>query len=176
MEVKILKEAGYDEAILGLSLSYSKPVDERMYIVAEKLAPRGNGHNKFLESIVAWIDVTAPLDWWAEMDTYRVGMTKQSSSTMHTLGRRRLVHSDFEEEIPHTYLSYLNSCIDGKAPLSLLKKLLPCGFLQRRILCTNYKTLQNIINQRTGHKLPQWGIFLEGLKDLEHYNLIERQE
>lgn len=173
MEVTIIKEAGYDEAILGLSLSYNKEPGERMRIVAEKLAPMGNGHNKFLESIAVWMNVRAPLDWWAEMDTYRVGMTKQSQSTVHTLGRRRLRHDDFEEQIPQNHLSYINSCIDGKAPVHFLKKMLPCGFLQRRILCTNYRTLMNIKEQRTGHKLPQWGVFLEALKGLEHYELIK---
>ena len=79
MKVEILKEAGYDEALLGLSLSYGTTI-ERAEEVAKKIASKNGGHNKFLESIIMWIDVTAPRYWWSQMDTYRM-MTKQSQST-----------------------------------------------------------------------------------------------
>ena len=171
MKIKVLKEAGYEEAMLGLSLSFNRePAD--MPAVAKGLAKRGGGHGKFLESIAVWLDVTAPMDFWLQADTYRVGMTKQSESTMHTLTRTKLAQENFEAPIPLSYLNYLNSCIDGGAPIEFLKKMLPCGFLQRRVLCTNYKTLQHIINQRKGHKLPEWKTFIESLRPLEHYDLI----
>ena len=93
MNVTVLNEAGYQEALLGLSLSYEQSLD-KMPAVAERLAQRDNGHNKFLESIVVWLDVIAPRYWWQEFDTYRIGVSKQSSSTMHTrcplLARQRL--------------------------------------------------------------------------------------
>ena len=175
MEVKILKESGFEEAMLGLSLSYNKPVD-LMPTVAEKLAPVGVGHNKFLESMCVWIDIRAPLDFWIQYDTYRIFMSKQSESTMHTLKRRRLRQEDFEGGIDVAYLAHLNSCIDGNIPIDVLKKKLPCGFLQRRIVCTNYKTLQNIIRQRSKHKLPQWQVFCETMRSLEHYSMISVDE
>lgn len=175
MEVSILREAGYEEALLGLSLSYGKKA-EIMPLVAERLSHKGGGHNKFLESMMVWIDIRAPLDFWAEFDTYRVGTSKQSESTMHTLKRRKLTKKDFEDGIDVAYLAHLNSCIDGNIPIEILKKKLPCGFLQRRIVCTNYKTLQNILMQRKGHKLVQWEIFSKAMKKLEHYNMIEPVE
>jgi len=130
MEVSILREAGYEEALLGLSLSYGKKA-EIMPLVAERLSHKGGGHNKFLESMMVWIDIRAPLDFWAEFDTYRVGtsVTKQSESTMHTLKRRKLTKKDFEDGIDVAYLAHLNSCIDGNIPIEILKKKLPCGFV-----------------------------------------------
>lgn len=68
MQVKILREAGYEEAILGLSLSKGATI-ERAKEVAVQLAPKDGGHNKLLESIQAWLDVTAPRYWWQEADT-----------------------------------------------------------------------------------------------------------
>jgi len=81
MHTRVIKEAGYEEALLGLSLSFNADL-ERMPKRAEKLAPLDKGHNKCLESIAVWLDVRAPRYWWQEYDTYRVGVTKQSESTM----------------------------------------------------------------------------------------------
>ena len=80
MHVRILEEHGHDSALLGLSLSYDQ-TPERMPAVAERLRFRGDGHNKFLESILVWLDVTAPRYFWQQFDTYRVGVTKQRQST-----------------------------------------------------------------------------------------------
>ena len=171
MKVKILNEEGYYQAMYGLSLSYNKKVEE-VEDVAIKLAGLDKGHNKFLESMVVWIEVQAPLDFHIQLDTYRVGMTKQSQSTMHTLKKRALRQEDFEIEIPQYYLDYLNSIIDSGLPVTYIKKLLPCGFLQTRVLCTNYKTIRNIIIQRQNHKLLEWKVFCEAMKALKYYNLL----
>jgi len=172
MKIKILDEAGFDCAMRGLALSYNANPDN-MYGVALKLAKLGGGgHDKFLESMVVWMSVTAPLDFHIQFDTYRVGVTKQSESTMHTIKKRPLLQEDFEEGIPSSYLNYLNSCIDGNAPTSFIKKMLPCGFIQERIVCTNYKTLKNIINQRSNHKLPEWSTFCEAMKGLKYYEFL----
>ena len=171
MEIKILEEAGFECAMKGLSLSYNKDPKD-MEEVASKLSRLGKGHGKFLESMVVWLEVTAPLDFHIQLDTYRVGMTKQSESTMHTLKNRLLIQEDFEVNIPNSYLTYLNSCIEGNAPIEFLKKMLPCGFLQKRILCTNYMTLRNIIVQRSKHKLPEWKSFIQALEGLKYYRYI----
>ena len=84
MKIKILKEAGYDEALLGLSLSYNTKI-ERMDKVAAKLYCKDGGHNKFLESICVWLDITAARYWWQEFDTYRIGVTKLGSGTTMAL-------------------------------------------------------------------------------------------
>ena len=157
MHVTIINEAGYLEATLGLSLSYNCDLDE-MYRVMKRLACKGGGHNKFLESMIVWLDVTAPRHWWQQFDSYRVGVTKQSSSTMHTLTDRPLTQADFETSISEVTLRRLNNLMIQR-DLLVLKNELPEGFLQRRIVCTNYKTLRNIVAQRKNHKNVVWGEF-----------------
>lgn len=162
MEVEILNEAGYNEAIYGLSLSYNVDDMDKMKSVANNLAQKEGGHNKFLESIILWIDVDAPRYWWSQMDTYRVGMTKNSESSMHTLLKRELANNDFENPINPVVLDTVNLLIRNKE-FEMVKDHLPEGFLQRRIICTNYKTLRNIIQQRYTHKLRAWHIFIDEL-------------
>jgi hypothetical protein len=158
MKVQILREAGYEEALLGISLSYNALL-ENMPKRAEKLAHLGRGHSKFLESILVWIDVTAPRYWWAQADTYRLS-TKQSESTMHTLGKRLLTNADFEGGIFAAWLEDLNQMIESK-DFACVKAHLPESFLQRRIWCLSYKTLQNIVNQRAHHMLKEWHMFID---------------
>ena len=83
MNVKVLEEAGYESAMKGLSLNKKKNPED-MGKVAFRLSHYDCGHNKFLESLKVWLEVTAPRYWWSEADTYRL-TTKQSNSTMHTL-------------------------------------------------------------------------------------------
>ena len=71
MKVKILKEAGYEEALYGLALSYKKKPED-IVAVLPKLVPLDNGHNKVLEHIMVWLSIQAPLDWWIQFDTYKV--------------------------------------------------------------------------------------------------------
>lgn len=157
MKVTVLREAGVDEALLGLSLSYNQQPD-KMKAVADRLAHKGGGESKFLESIAVWIDITAPRYWWAQFSTYRIGTSCQSESTMHTLMSRHLTQDDFEYAVPDVILNILNGYIDRKI-FNVLKGMLPEAFLQRRIVCTNYATLQRIINQRKNHRLVEWPFF-----------------
>lgn len=171
MRVKILSEHGYDEAMLGLSLSYNQPI-EKMENVAIRLAPKDGGHNKFLESIFVWVDIVAPRYWWQQFDAYRIGVTKQSESTMHTLVKRPLTQNDFSEVIPAWYMDYLNNLIEEKR-FFILKSCLPEGFLQRRIVCLNYKSIRHIMKQRGLHKLFEWREFcLAMVNGLKHGELI----
>ena len=161
---------GVEEAVFGVGLSYGatsgmdfnhfRHTDKLKSCidVAYKLTHMQGGHNKFLESIQLWLDVTAPRYWWQEFDTYRVGTTKQSESTIHTISRRPLEQKDFEQPIPEAMLSVLNGKI-LYTPLEEVKNILPEGFLQRRIVNTNLKTLQNMYQQRKNHKLVQWHDF-----------------
>lgn len=187
MEVTILDEYGVDAALLGLGLSYgltSKTQYQdndfldnynRLLGIAQKLSPGDDGHNKFLESMILWIDITAPRFWWQEFDTYRVGVSKQSESTMHTILRRPLNQSDFELPIPDAILSSINDLLTADLPpqstpsiysnirMLEIKNILPEGFLQRRIVSTSYKSLRHIISQRSTHKLPQWHTFISAI-------------
>ena len=167
MIVRVLHECGYEQAMLGLSLSFDKPVGD-MPKVAEKMYCKEGGHNKFLESIVVWLDVTAPRYWWQQMDTYRTGVTKQSESTMHTMMKRELTQDDFQLPLHTGILTWINMLIRQKQ-FDKLKATLPEGFLQRRILCTNYQTLRRIIKQRRDHRLKEWQYFIEEIMDQLHH-------
>ena len=184
MKIKVIETAGLGEALLGLGLSYGLTSDMSIHDLfdrenaaayrkcldtANKLAHKQGGHNKFLESITISLDITAPRYWWSEFDTYRVGVTKQSESTMHTITKRPLTQKDFQGTVVAETLTFLNELIDkyNNTPylvtqqtlLHKIKNNLPEGFLQRRIVVLNAKTLQNIIAQRHNHRLREWHTF-----------------
>lgn len=169
IDVQFLGEYGYRQALFGLGLSHGKTSgcnyftdewsEERMVKVARTLASKDGGHNKFLEAIHVWLDISAPLYWWKQFDTYRVGVTKQSESTMHTLGDSPLTQENFAQPIPGDLLEHLNTIIEAKG-FDRLNNLLPQGFIQRRVVCVNYKTLRNMIQQRSKHKLEEWRFFV----------------
>lgn len=177
MKIKVLKECGYEEALLGLGLSYGLTDDEvsiggvlsdRLIRVSKNLCERDYGHNKFLESIQVWLDVTAPRYWHSEADTYRVGSTKQSQSTMHTIMKKPFTQEMFEQKIPDSVLMELEQLRKDNS-FEELKNLLPEGFLQRRIWNVNYKVLRNILIQRHNHKLNLWKDFcLFIFRNVEH--------
>jgi len=183
MKASVISEYGYDEAVIGFSLSYNTSL-ERVKEILPKYAFGVPGEGKFLESMIVYLDVTAPRYWWQEADTYRVGTTKNSESTMHTLAKRSLDINDFEGGIVDIeYLVRLNNyrvCLVNKMEsytLAEFKGLLPEGFLQRRIWMMSYKTLQTIYIQRYGHKLPQWRLFLDTVvSKIQHPEFVRRAE
>jgi hypothetical protein len=171
MKIKIIRECGYTEALLGLGLSYGitsehdvnyfmidHDLRNRMYGVALKLADKDGGHNKFLETIAVWLDVAGPAYWWIEFDTYRIGVSKQSESTMHTVIRNEIKGFMFEGGLDDVVVERLEKIrLDGD--LLRLKRELPMSFIQRRIICLNYKVLRHMIKQRKNHRLPEWKLF-----------------
>lgn len=159
MKIVKLNESGYDESVLGFSLSYGSTI-ERTKEILPKYAFGKSGEGKFLESIILWWDILAPRYFWVEADTYRIS-TKQSASTIHTLKKSPLSQENFEHEISGFYIDYLNTMIKNNQPLVEIKNALPEGFLQRRIWMFSYKTLQNIYNQRHDHKLIEWHICID---------------
>ena len=167
MRIVRIDEYGIDHAIYGLSLSRRKNLEEDltpMYAVADRLATMDGGHNKFLEAIAVWIDIIAPRYWWQQMATYRIGTSFQSESTMYNIMKRPLTKEDFECIIPQPFFDYLNTMIqDGK--FEEVKGLLPEGYLQERMMVTNYKALRNIYQQRKNHKLEEWRYFCTELEN-----------
>ena len=144
-----------------------------MPAVAERLRFKGEGHNKFLETIVVWMDIDAPRYFWQQFDTYRIGVTKQSESTMHTMTARPLQQTDFEYPIPNAHLQHLNALIADEQ-WQAVKRDLPESFLQRRIVCLNYMILQRMIRQRRSHRLEEWRTFIdEVLRQAEHLELLD---
>ena len=158
--ITVLNEAGYREALVGLSLSYNQPV-EKMAGVAKKLVFQGGSHAKFLESMVVWLSIKVPRYLWQQFDTYRAGVTKQSGSTMHTIMQRELTQDDFVEIDP-SVLHLLNRWIRA-GDFEKVKTNLPEGFLQERVVCLNYKVLAHIYGQRKNHKLKEWQNFFDHL-------------
>lgn len=157
----VLKEAGLGESLLGMSLSYNSPV-EKMPTRASLIAPLDKGHNKFLESIAVWLDVRATRGWWQQMATYRIGTTTQSESTMHTLMKRHITREDCSSSVDDRIIAIVNSYIDS-GNLKEVSDNLPEGFYQRRIICTNYKALRNMWQQRHEHKREEWIMFCNEL-------------
>lgn len=196
MDIKILKEAGYPEAILGMSLSFydhAIPLEEfwdetkqvRAMNRSDSLAHKDGGHNKFLESVVVWVYIKATRGFWAEMDTYRAGVTKQSASTMHTLSKRPVTVDDFEVGTSPLVINAFNYCLEEfKNPespyykdITRLKENLPEGWLQERVVCTNYKVLRHIYNQRKDHRYRHWRTFCQYLLDnLEFPEFIDENK
>ena len=175
MKVKVLEEHGYESASYGFSLSYNTST-KRAKEVMNKLAFKGGGENKFLESIYIWTSVDTARTIWQEADTYRIS-TKQSESSMHTINKRLLTMDDFEYELPEGMLEIVNreltKLMNKEIPIEKFKNCLPEGFLQEREWCFNYKTLQNMYNQRKNHRMPQWREFFEQLiPQLEHPEFI----
>jgi hypothetical protein len=181
MMVKIIGEFGYEQALYGLGLSYgltsgisyeefikNNSLLNKLSMTAFTLYKKEAGHNKFLESIQIWLDVIAPRYWWSEADTYRIGETKQSESTMHTLLKKPFTQDMFEFPIPDDILSMLESYRNSRK-FDLIKNILPEGFLQRRVWNLNYKVLRNIISQRRNHKLVQWKYFCDYLMNNLRY-------
>lgn len=193
MKVLKIEEHGYESALLGLSLSFydhqndltewwSDEKKARAAKRAEALAFKGGGHNKFLESIQVWLFIQAPRSFWSEFDTYRVGMTKQSASTMHTIDKRFVDVFDFEYGTdPEAIQAFNNRLVEYRDPndkwfkdVTRLKDNLPEGWLQERVVCTNYMVLQNILRQRIKHRLRHWrSEFCDTiLREVDHPELL----
>jgi len=183
LKISILQESSITLALYGLGLSHgltsnttfeefclNTELQERLYEVALKLAPKGKGHNKFLESIQVWLELQLPRYIWQDFSTYRVGISTQSEATNHTITKRILIQEDFDAPIPDFILEEVNRRIVNKDLIGV-KDILPESFLQKRVLNVNYKCLQNILTQRKNHKLPQFQIICKYL----HQNLKYRE-
>lgn len=177
MKVIVVGEPGFVPALFGLGLSYGKTSDlcvgefsvlteryEAMKAVALRLAGKGKGHDKFLRQMFIWLDIKAPLFWWKEMDQYRIGVTSQSESTMHTLLKTPITQECFAYPIGENTLARLEGLRLVKDFDRLVNEL-PQGWLQRRIVSANYAVLRNIIEQRRNHRLPQWPLFISEIRE-----------
>jgi hypothetical protein len=173
MRVHVLKDSGFSEALLGMSLSYYKGAPgeaenwfwneyhSKSFRVATKLAPKDFGHNKFLRAINVWMLVEAPRYWWQEFDQYKVGVTSLSASTMHTLAKRPPRKSDFVAGTPWWTIALFRIQWElHRRNIQKLKKGLPESFIQTRVISFNYAALREIILQRHDHRLPEWQMFI----------------
>lgn len=154
--------------------------------LAKRLAKAGTEHRKYLRMITVYMDVTAPMYWWSEYDTYKVGTVANSCSKMHTLMRSELTEKDFSTDhmLPEALsllrleLNTINAyrrrflqTADKEMWYSVIQ-LLPTSFNQTRTVMLNYEVAMTIIRQRTGHKLDEWKEFVEELKGLPYMKEI----
>ena len=153
--------------------------------LAKRLIAGGPEHRKFLRQIFVSVDITAPLYWWKEFDTYKVGTCANSTSTMHKLASTPItmecfelddytvLDEDFKYEIDKLieFLEYLRQEYNETKDKRYWKELirwLPEAWLQTRTVTMNYENLRTICHQRQGHKLTEWAQFVEWAHELPY--------
>lgn len=135
-----------EEGVFGYCINYASEVelDEKDLRLMSTLIKRGDEHSKCVRGILAYAYIEAPLHWWTELETYRAGHERlSSSSTMHI------------------------DCkgLSGEALLKV-KDEIPSGKMLKKIDYFSYQCLRNIVKQRTGHRHPHWGLFIQWVKSL----------
>ena len=154
--------------------------------LAKTLAESGNDHGKFLRFIICYCDITAPLYWWKEADTYRMGVEKNSCSTMHKIQAKKFEMDDFSTEhlndeskkVFGLVIYELNknrdlyNCGNEKEDWWQLIELLPSSYNQKRTMMMSYAALRNMYNARKNHKLDDWHKFCDWVETLPYSELI----
>lgn len=159
-------------------------------VLAQRLYKAGTEHRKFMRQIFVSMDVTAPLYWWKEFDTYKVGTVANSCSTMHKIHAKKFTTNDFSCD--HLNQKGLSTLMIMIAALNTYREefvktndkmwwwqiiqLLPSSYNQRRTVTMNYENVVNMIHQREGHKLDCWRDFVKVLKALPYIRAITEVE
>ena len=151
--------------------------------LAQRLIKAGSDHRKFLRQIFVSVDITAPLYWWKEFDTYKVATVANSCSTMHKIHAKEFTLEDFSiEHLNERGIQVLEFVIENleayRKMYNIMKdkedwhniiQLLPSSYNQRRTITLTYETLRNIRGSRRNHKLDEWGIgFMEWIDSLPY--------
>ncbi len=149
--------------------------------LATRLAKAGSDHRKFLRQIIVSVDITAPLYWWKEFDTYKVGTTANSCSTMHKIHSKPFAREDFScDRLTDEGLKMLDSIIDfleeerrqfiadkdDRSHWHNMIQILPSSYNQMRTVTLNYENLVNIYYARRTHKLAEWHTFCDWIMSL----------
>lgn len=197
MKFENAKTFGFENAIIGLRLPMCKNFTEarskskfgdidndgkdldlmqRLIKADEKIS--GQPNSKFLRMIHVQVAITAPMYFWSELDTYKVGTVTNSTSKMHKLASYPITQECFEKPIQENTLNYLeelrvlfNETKDKEYWRTLLINL-PVSWLQTRMFDCNYQTLRNIYHQRFNHKLTEWKDFCKWAETLPYAGLI----
>ena len=166
-----------------------------------RLRNAGTDHRKFMRMNTVYVDITAPLYWWKEFDTYKVGTVANSCSTMHKIAAKEFTPEDFSHEHLFTEenlryeaepdsLKLLNTIINALNVYRLayleegdksiwwqMIQLLPSSYNQRRTVMLNYEVLANIYKSRKNHKLDEWSVgFMEWIESLPYSELITGED
>ena len=190
-------ESTWDENKLTLTPSLKLGTND--YNLLTRLAKAGSDHGKFMRMITVFVDITAPLYWWKEFDTYKVGTVANSCSTMHKIHAKEFTLDDFSHE--HLMgedrgISYKSTTMYNfkKMLLQTIKvlncarawyletkdkkywwqmiQLLPSSYNQKRTVMLNYEVLKNMYNARKNHKLDEWHDFCDWIETLPYSELI----
>ena len=169
------------------------------YALMKKLRNAGTDHRKFMRMITVYLDITAPLYWWKEFDTYKVGTVANSCSTMHKIHEKEFTLEDFScEHLKDSFgeshdcfspldilcdvITMLNICREdylkskSKDDWDQMIQLLPSSYNQKRTVMLNYEVLANIYDSRKDHKLDEWHTFCHWIEELPYSELITRYE
>lgn len=162
--------------------------------LCQKLINAGSEHRKFMRQILVSFDLTAPLYIWKEFDTYKVGTTANSTSTMHKIMEHPFEEADFEDDdfenvvlddndednlvLMQDIWEYMYKVLNRLRELYLetkdkrywkeLIRVLPESYLQTRTITLSYENLYSIVRQRKGHKLTEWKTFIDTIKTLPY--------
>lgn len=167
---------------------YRSGIGPNDFALMKKLGEAGPDHGKFLRMITVTEDITAPLYWWKEFDTYKVGTVANSCSTMHKIHAKEFTLDDFSIEhltmdseiVLDSVIAYLNAKrtdfieTNDKGSWWQMIQLLPSSYNQRRTVMLNYAVLKNIYHARKGHKLDEWNQFCQWIEGLPYSELITR--
>ena len=163
--------------------------NKQHYVIGEndldlmrRLYKGGSEHRKYLRQIMVTMDIDAPLYWWKEFDTYKVGTVANSCSTMHKIHAKEFTSDDFSCE----HIEGANMCTFANILISLniarekfietkdkqywwqMIQLLPSSYNQKRTVTMTYENVMTMINQRSNHKLDEWRDFVRVLKGLPY--------
>ena len=184
--------------------NYCKPLDKYLiglndHDLMMRLRNAGTDHRKFMRMITVYLDITAPLYWWKEFDTYKVGTVANSCSTMHKIHAKEFTLEDFSCEhllessdadwgdvVGKSVLEHVIFSLNVYRGLYLSTKdkkywwqmiqLLPSSYNQKRTVMLNYEVLANIYKSRRNHKLDEWHIFCDWIESLPYSEMITGEE
>lgn len=176
---------------MGTGNEYFK-LGENDHSLMRRLAKAGTDHRKFMRMLPVYVRITAPLYWWKEFDTYKVGTVANSCSTMHKIAEKEFTLDDFScEHLMGGYLEQMRRIIDdlnnarkyftvgdqffspgNKRDWWQMIQLLPSSYNQTRNVMMNYEVLANIYKSRKDHKLDEWRNFCKWIEELPYSELI----
>ena len=195
-------DSGFCDTIGDKYGNIIKPENYRVgpndYDLMKRLRNAGTDHRKFMRMITVYVDITAPLYWWKEFDTYKVGTVANSCSTMHKIHEKEFYEEDFSferlesgyeefkgDDAMHTAycsmqntihalnrLRYMYNITKNKKYWDAMIQLLPSSYNQKRTVMLNYEVLANIYKNRKGHRLDEWKTMLDWVESLPYAELI----
>lgn len=178
------------DAMIGETELHAESTD-RVYFLGyndatlmNQLVKAGPSHRKFMRMIVVYMDICAPLYWWKEFDTYKVGSVSNSCSTMHKITAKKFVREDFSTDMLTDFDCLDNIIVSLNKNLDLYLKtkdkkywwniiqILPSSYNQKRTVMLSYEVLHKMYNERKFHKLYEWINFCKKIRELPNSWLI----